>query len=55
MARVSKVLVFLDFILSLANAQDKIKSKKAWTLSIKRKFLSKLYNTANQNNSVINI
>ena len=45
---ISKVLVFLDYILFLAKAQDKIKSKK-------RKFLSKkIYKTANQNNSVIN-
>ena len=52
---ISKVLAFLDYILSLAKAWDKIKSKKAWTFSIKRKFLSKNFiNTANQNNSVKN-
>ena len=28
---ISKVLVFLDYILSLPKARDKIKSKKAWT------------------------
>ena len=35
----SKVLAFLDYILSLAKAWDI--SKKDWTFSIKRKFLSK--------------
>ena len=41
------------YILSLAKARNKINSKKAWTFSIKRKFLSqKLYITANQNNGV---
>ena len=50
---ISKILIFLDYILSLAKARDKIKSKKAWTFSIKRKFLFKNFITlrANQNNS----
>ena len=38
---ISKVLAFLDYIVSLAKARGKIKSKKAWTFSIKRKFLCK--------------
>ena len=41
----SEVLDFLDYGLSLAKARDKIKSKKAWTFSIKRKFLSKNFIT----------
>ena len=46
---ITKVIAFLDYILFLAKARDKIKSKKPWTFSMKRKFLSKkLYNTANQ-------
>ena len=48
---ISIFLFFLNYFLSLA----KILSEKAWTFSIKKKFLSqKLYNTAKQNNSVIN-
>ena len=43
---ISKVQAFLDYILSIDKAQDKIKSKKTF---------QKLYNTANQNNSVINL
>ena len=38
---ISKVLTFLDYILSIAEAQNKIKSKKAWTFSIKRNFWRK--------------
>ena len=38
---ISKVLTFSDYILSFVKARNKIKSKKARTFSIKRKFLSK--------------
>ena len=52
---ISKVLAFLDYILSLAKAWDKIKSKKVCTFSIKRKFLSKNFIILRaNNNSVIN-
>ena len=39
---ISKVLAFLDYILFLAKARDKIKSKKALTFSIKRNFCLKI-------------
>ena len=39
------VLAFLDYILSFAKARDKIKSKKTWTFSIKRTYLSKNFIT----------
>ena len=51
---ISKVLAFLNYILSLAKARDKIKFKKAWTFSIKRKFLSQNFIKlrTNKNDSV---
>jgi len=42
---ISKVLAFLNYIMSLAKAVEKIKSKKAWIFSIKKKFLSKNFIT----------
>ena len=44
-----------SYILSLAKALDKLKSKKGLNLLDKEKMsIQKLYNTANQNNSVVN-
>ena len=49
------VLTFLDYILSLAKAQDKIKSEGLNILDKEKISVQKLYNcTANQNYSVIN-
>ena len=42
---ISKALAFLDSILSLSKARKKIKSMRARTFSIKRKFLSKNFMT----------
>ena len=42
---ISKGLTFSHYILSFAKARDKIKSQKAWTFAMKRKFLPKNLNT----------